>query len=178
MSGPGRDGPDLTPAIPCSVGIMAYNEEANIATAVRGILGQRLTAGRIAELIVVASGCTDQTVPVVSRLAREDERIRVIVQSRREGKAAAINLFLSAARSPILLMAGADVVVKDGTIDRMLRHFQQPVVGMVGAHPIPVNHEETFLGHTVHLLWQIHDQIAPPARAASRHGLPTNQTRP
>ena len=56
MSGPGRDGPDLTPAIPCSVGIMAYNEEANIATAVRGILGQRLTAGRIAELIVVASG--------------------------------------------------------------------------------------------------------------------------
>ena len=31
---------------------------------------------------------------------------------------------------------------------------------MVGGHPIPVNHESTFLGHAVHLQWRMHDRIA------------------
>jgi hypothetical protein len=31
---------------------------------------------------------------------------------------------------------------------------------MVGGHPIPVNDEETFLGHSVHLVWRLHDRVA------------------
>jgi hypothetical protein len=42
----------------------------------------------------------------------------------------------------------------------MLRRFEDPAVGMVGGHPIPVNHESTFLGHAVHLQWRLHDRIA------------------
>ena len=144
----------------CSVGIMAYNEEANIADAIGTILGQKLTSSRIAELIVVASGCEDKTVAIVSDIARRDPRVRVIEQERREGKASAINLFLAAATSPVLLMVSADVLVEDGTIDALLRHFQNPGVGMVGGHPIPVNRETTFLGHAVHLQWRLHDRIA------------------
>jgi cellulose synthase/poly-beta-1,6-N-acetylglucosamine synthase-like glycosyltransferase len=142
---------------------MAYNEAANIATAIETILQQRLTTAHIAELIVVASGCTDETVPIVAAIARRDARVRLIVQERREGKAAAINLFLGAARSPLLLMVGADVLVKDGTIDALLHHFADPSVGMVGGHPLPVNDEGTFLGHTVHLLWRLHDRLAREA---------------
>src|SRR5919206_3044730 len=115
-------GPNST-SLTCSVGIMAYNEAANIATAIKTILQQRLTVGRVAELIVVASGCTDATVPLVAAIARDDARVRLLVQERREGKASAINLFLRAARSPILLLVGADVLVKDGTIDALLHHF-------------------------------------------------------
>lgn len=139
---------------------MAYNEETNIAKSIETILAQRLAYGRVAELVVVASGCTDRTTEVVEALAREDPRIRLIVEERRMGKASAINLFVGAAQSPILLMAGADIVVRDGTIDAMLRHFQDPTIGMVGAHPIPVNDETTFLGYSVHLLWRLHDRLA------------------
>jgi hypothetical protein len=139
---------------------MAYNEAANIATAIETILQQRLTVGRVAELIVVASGCTDATVPLVAAIARRDARVRLLVQERREGKAAAINLFLGAARAPLLLMVGADVLVQDGTLEALLRHFADPSVGMVGGHPLPVNDEGTFLGHTVHLLWRLHDRVA------------------
>src|SRR5438094_3520579 len=146
--------------VACSVGIMAYNEEANIADAIGTILGQRLTSSRIAELIVVASGCEDGTVAIVSDIARRDPRVRLIEQERREGKASAINLFIAAARSPVLLMVSADVLVKDGTIDALLRHFEDPTVGMVGGHPTPVNSEATFLGHAVHLQWRMHDSIA------------------
>lgn len=144
----------------CSVGIMAYNEEANIADAIGAILGQELAAGHIAELIVVASGCEDRTVPIVSDIVSRDRRVRLIEQESREGKASAINLFIAAATSPVLLMVSADVLVEDGTIDALLRHFEDPGVGMVGGHPIPVNPETTFLGHAVHLQWRLHDRIA------------------
>jgi hypothetical protein len=142
---------------------MAYNEAANIATAIETILHQRLTVGHVAELIVVASGCTDATVPLVTAIARHDARMRLLVQERREGKASAINLFLGAARSPFLLMVGADVLVKEGTLEALLRHFADPSVGMVGGHPLPVNDEGTFVGHTVQLLWRLHDRVAREA---------------
>jgi poly-beta-1,6-N-acetyl-D-glucosamine synthase len=151
------------PGIGCSVGIMAYNEEANIADAIGAILSHELTVGHIAELIVVASGCEDRTVSIVSDIACRDARVRLIEQKSREGKASAINLFIGAATSPVLLMVSADVLVEDGTIDAMLRHFEDPEVGMAGGHPIPVNPETTFLGHAVHLQWRLHDQIAREA---------------
>jgi biofilm PGA synthesis N-glycosyltransferase PgaC len=147
-------------ALDCSVGVMAYNEEANIASAIATILGQRLTSSRIAEVIVVASGCEDRTAPIVAEIAREDPRVRLIEQERREGKASAINLFISTARAPILLMVSADVLVEDGTFDALLRHFEEASVGMVGGRPTPVNSEATFLGHAVHLQWRLHDRIA------------------
>jgi poly-beta-1,6-N-acetyl-D-glucosamine synthase len=148
------------PKLDCSVGVMAYNEEANIADAVASILGQRLTAGKIAELIVIASGCEDDTTSIVADIARRDPRVRLIQQDRREGKASAVNYFLREARSPLVAMVSADVLVKDGAFEAMLRHFGDPTVGMVGGHPIPVNPEATFLGHAVHLLWRLHDRIS------------------
>jgi biofilm PGA synthesis N-glycosyltransferase PgaC len=152
-------GPGAT-SVPFSVGIMAYNEGANIANAIDAILNQRLSAGHVAELIVVASGCTDDTVQIVAGISRDDTRVRCIVQERREGKASAINVFLGAACSPVLVMVGADVLLKEGSLDALLSHFDDPAVGMVGAHPIPVNDERTFLGYTVHLLWDLHDRVA------------------
>src|SRR2546421_607338 len=156
-----------SPSLACSVGIMAYNEAANVATAIQTILHQHLMVGHVAELIVVASGCTDATPPRVAALARDEARVRLLVQERRDGKASAINLFLGAARAPLLLLVGADVLVKEGTIAALLRHFEDPRVGMVGGQPLPVNDAGTFLGHTVHLLWRVHDRVA---RAAPKLG--------
>ncbi|MGN6176952.1 MAG: glycosyltransferase [Streptosporangiaceae bacterium] len=146
-----------------SVGVMAYNEEANIAAALASILGQKLNTGTITELIVVASGCQDRTAEIVAGIAHHDPRVRLIEQERREGKASAINLFISAARSPVLVMVSADVFVENQTLDALLRHFSDPAVGMVGGHPMPVNGEATFLGHAVHLQWRLHDRIARKA---------------
>lgn len=150
-----------TPGPPgCSVGIMAYNEAANIANAIRALLQQAVSCARIEELVVVASGCTDATAEIVAALAEEDPRVRLLVQDQRQGKASAINLFISRTRSPLVLMVGADVLVEEGTVEALLRHFADPEVGMVGGHPIPVNDEGTFLGYAVHLLWRLHDRVA------------------
>jgi biofilm PGA synthesis N-glycosyltransferase PgaC len=152
--------PEDGAALECSVGVMAYNEEANIAHALDSVLRQELTASRIAEVIVVASGCEDRTCAIVADMASREPRVRLIEQQRREGKASAVNLFISTARCPVLVMVSADLMVEDGAFDALLRHFQDPSVGMAGGHPTPVNGHGTFLGHAVHLQWQLHDRIA------------------
>jgi poly-beta-1,6-N-acetyl-D-glucosamine synthase len=144
----------------CSVGVMAYNEEANIAHALDSILKQEVTGKQITEVIVVASGCQDRTVPIVVDIATREPRVRLIEQQRREGKASAINLFIEAAKCPVLVMVSADLMVGDGAFDILLRHFEDPTVGMVGGHPVPVNGNGTFLGHAVHLQWRLHDRVA------------------
>jgi poly-beta-1,6-N-acetyl-D-glucosamine synthase len=139
---------------------MAYNEEANIANAINAILAAQSRSGELAELIVVASGCSDRTADIVAALARDDARIHLVIQEQRAGKASAINLFITEARSPILLMVNGDNIVGPGAIDALVEHFHDPAVGMVGGHPVPVNDHDTFLGYAVHLLWRMHDRIA------------------
>jgi poly-beta-1,6-N-acetyl-D-glucosamine synthase len=151
---------EILPELECSVGVMAYNEEANIAHALDSILRQEPTGKQIREVIVVASGCQDRTAEIVAEIASREPRVRLIEQERREGKASAINLFIGEAKCPVLVMVSADLVVEDGTFDFLLRHFEDPAVGMVGGHPIPVNGRGTFLGHAVHLQWRLHDRIA------------------
>jgi len=139
---------------------MAHNEEGNIANAIEAVLAQQPTFGELVELIVVASGCTDRTTDIVASLACEDPRIRLVVQDDRAGKASAINLFITAARAPILVLVNGDNIVTPGTIDALVGQFQDDAVGMVGGQPIPVNDDDTFLGYAAHLLWRLHDRIA------------------
>lgn len=144
----------------CSIGIMAYNEEANIARTIHAVLNQEGHSIRIEEVIVVASGCTDCTVPIVADLALQESRIHLYVQEKREGKASAINLFLKKATSDVAVLIGADVVPEEYALEHLCSPFLDPMIGMTGGRPVPVNDPTTFMGHSVHLLWRLHDRIA------------------
>ena len=146
--------------IGCSIGIMAYNEEANIERAIRAVLQQHGPSIRIEEVIVVASGCTDRTVPIVTDIALQELRVRLCVQEKREGKASAINLFLKQAASPVVVLIGADVIPEEAAIENLCAPFKDSKIGMVGGRPVPVNDSSTFMGHAVHLLWRLHDRVA------------------
>jgi biofilm PGA synthesis N-glycosyltransferase PgaC len=78
--------------IHCCVGIMAYNEEANIGRLLEALLAQKTRLASLDEILVVASGCTDRTEAIVEEFAARDGRIRLLTQVRKEGKAAAVNL--------------------------------------------------------------------------------------
>lgn len=143
-----------------SVGIMAYNEERIIGSLLEEVLRQKLEVGRVEEIIVVSSGCTDNTEGVVRGFMPRDARIRLLVQPRREGKASAINLFLGTARGDVLILESGDTIPLPGTYDRLLAPFTDPRVGMTGARPVPQNSPENFMGFTAHLLWNLHHEIA------------------
>ena len=143
-----------------SVGVMAYNEQANIGLLLDALSDQVEDGFRIEEIIVVASGCSDETVPISLARARRDPRIKVLEQKRREGKASAINLFLEHARGEVLILESADTLPLKDTCRRLLAPFSDPEVGMAGAHPLPLNDPHEFMGYAAHFLWGLHHRLA------------------
>jgi poly-beta-1,6-N-acetyl-D-glucosamine synthase len=143
-----------------SIGIMAYNEEGGMGRLLDALRKQELVHARIKEIIVVASGCTDRTEAVVRDFMKQDSRIRLLTQDRREGKASAVNLFLSAASGDICVLESADTIPEAGAIDRLVTPFAFPGVGMTGGRPIPINPPDTFIGYAVNFLWFLHHAIS------------------
>jgi cellulose synthase/poly-beta-1,6-N-acetylglucosamine synthase-like glycosyltransferase len=87
-------------------------------------------------------------------------KIKLYTQAERHGKSAAINLFLSHAKSPIVVTVSADLRLNKKAIEEIVIPFLQPDVGMVGAHPVPTNSTRTPMGRVVHVLWELHHEIS------------------
>ena len=145
--------------IPCSLGIMAHNEAANIGRLLARVGASRLERVEVAEIIVVASGCTDDTEAIVRAAAAADPRIRLISQPTREGKASAMNLFLRDAACDVLILSSADLLPGEDAIERLVSPFADPEVGMTACRPEPLNDPATFMGFAAHLLWDLHHQM-------------------
>ncbi len=145
--------------IKCSVGITAHNEEANMAQILEAVINQRLHMVEIAEIIVVASGCTDRTVDIVQEYLAIDPRIQLHVQEKREGKTSAINVFLRHATQNVCVLESGDTVPHEDAIENMVRMFHDPAVGMTGAHKVPVNTPEHIIGFLSHLRLQMEHQL-------------------
>jgi poly-beta-1,6-N-acetyl-D-glucosamine synthase len=146
--------------IRCTIGVMAYNEERNIAQVLHALLNQSLYTCQVVEIIVVASGCTDRTVAFAQRVAQDNPIIRIEAQAERAGKAAAINQLITVAQGDVIVLVGADTLPDPTAIEALVRSFADQTVGMTGARVIPLNDPRTFLGLIVQMLWRIHHLLA------------------
>ncbi len=146
--------------IHCCIGIMAYNEEANIRLLLQALLAQKTEKVGIDEIVVVASGCTDGTEDIVREYAAIDPRVRLLTQASREGKASAVNLLLRNTDCEVIVLESADTIPMENTIEALVSPMTDAGVGMVGGHPVPTNSPDGFMGYTAHLLWDLHHQVA------------------
>ncbi|HYK52278.1 MAG TPA: glycosyltransferase [Candidatus Eremiobacteraceae bacterium] len=142
-----------------AIGVMAHNEEANIARLLDSVLAQTALSS-ISRVVVVASGCTDKTCEIVESYCGKDPRISLVAEAQRGGKVTAINAFMTSSPESILAISGADMVYAPTTIEALLAPFDDPDVGMVGSHPVPLNDTSTFVGFSVNLLWKLHHEIS------------------
>jgi poly-beta-1,6-N-acetyl-D-glucosamine synthase len=138
---------------------MAYNEEGNIGKLLGVLVSQQTKEATVTEIIVVASGCTDDTEAIVKAWSLREGRIRLVVQARREGKASAVNEFLRQARERVVVCCSADVIPEPDAIEKILGPFADPEVGMTTVRPMPVNDPETFMGFAAHMLWGLHHKL-------------------
>jgi cellulose synthase/poly-beta-1,6-N-acetylglucosamine synthase-like glycosyltransferase len=143
-----------------SVGIMAYNEEQNIGKLLEALTSQSLSSVSIDHIVVVSSGSTDRTSQIVKEWAARDERIQLVEQARREGKASAINLFLERARGDVFVLESGDTIPAPDCVQSLIAPFAEPNVGMTGARPVPVDDPKSFMGFVVHMLWRLHHKLA------------------
>ena len=135
----------------CSIGITAHNEEQNIGRLLAALEAQELVHVSIDEIIVVCSGCTDNTVPMVREAMKADSRVILLEQEKREGKTSAINLFLARARNEICVLESADTLPRYDTIEKLVRPFEDSRIGMTGAQKVAANTPEHIIGYFSHL---------------------------
>ncbi|MFN2607051.1 MAG: glycosyltransferase family 2 protein [Acidimicrobiales bacterium] len=150
------------PDCPAGTGVVGvvvptHNDGPNIGR----LLSLLLAEPCVGDVVVVASGCDDETVPTVRELAAGHEgRVRLYVEAERSGKAAAMNFGLGEVGLPYALVVSGDVLPGDGSVQRLVDALSEPGVGMAGGRPVPVNPPTTAVGHAAHLLWRLHHRLA------------------
>lgn len=151
----------MTSLAEVTVGICAYNEENNIG----GLLDNLLTKQELpqdSEIVVVCSGCTDFTPKIVKKFHEKDNRVKLILEDSRKGKAHALNILFERARrmADVLILVNADALPKVGSINKLLEPFRDRNVGATGGHPIPVNTLQGLPNFLVHTIWDLHHKIS------------------
>ena len=146
--------------IRCSVCITAYNEESNIGKILDAMINQHLHEVSITEIIVVASACTDNTVPIIKDVMAQEPRVKLIEQERRLGKTAAINEFLKVAQEDICVLESGDTLPHESAVEHMVRMFRDPNVGMTGAHKVPVNTPDHLASLFTYLRLQLEHELS------------------
>jgi glycosyltransferase involved in cell wall biosynthesis len=146
-----------------SIVVPAYNEGANIGRLLNALLEQRTKSARIIEIVVVASGCTDDTADIARDLGRGRPGMHVHVQERRAGKVAAINAYLKLRdpRAEVTVVCSADLDIASDVVEKLVVSLREhPGVGMVGARPVPDNDGSKLVGRMVKILWDLHHRVA------------------
>jgi len=143
-----------------SVGIMAYNEEQNVAHLLNALLRQNMHFFTIQEIIIVSSGSTDRTNQIAGSFAKRYKKIKLLTQRKREGKWSAINVFLKNAKNQILVLASADIIPKDDAVEKLCMPLLSKNIGIVGSHPIPVNSKDSLMGRIIHIQWKLHHLLS------------------
>jgi len=151
---------DQKEKIRCSVCITAYNEESNIGKILDAMINQHLHEASITEIVVVASACTDNTVPIVKEFMAQDPRIKLIEQEKRLGKTAAVNAFLEVAQEDICVLESGDTLPHESAVEHMVRMFKDPKVGMTGAHKVPVNTPDHLVSLFTYLRLQLEHELS------------------
>jgi glycosyltransferase involved in cell wall biosynthesis len=143
-----------------TIGICAYNEEKNIEGLLNDVLAQRLESAALKEVFIVSSGSVDGTERIARRFEKKDSRVRLFVEPFRKGKVSAVNIILKKARGDIIVLASADLRLKEDTIEKLIEKFDRPEVGMVGGRPVPVNSPDGFFGFCGSLVWDLHHKVS------------------
>ena len=94
-----------------TVGIPAYNEEANIAYLLEDLLQQKKDGFILERIIVSSDASTDNTDPIVRTFS--DRGIDLISSKKREGNAQRQNQIFEVSTSDIVVILNADVLLAD-----------------------------------------------------------------
>ncbi|MBZ5584851.1 MAG: glycosyltransferase [Acidobacteriia bacterium] len=115
---------------PVSVIIAAYNEEKVIVRTVESVLRNGYDD---LEIVVVNDGSEDATLDILRENYGRSSLVRILDQPNR-GKSAALNNAIAHASHEILIAIDADTIFRRGTVENLVRHFEDPGIGAVSGN--------------------------------------------
>jgi cellulose synthase/poly-beta-1,6-N-acetylglucosamine synthase-like glycosyltransferase len=135
---------DILPTV--SVLIAAYNEVDHISNTVLNKLEQDYPADRL-DVIVVSDGSRDGTDELVQRLMVEyPGRLRLLQQTPRMGKTAALNTAVQVATGDILVFSDANSLYGRDALRRIVANFADLRVGYVTGQMVYTNPDGSLTG--------------------------------
>jgi cellulose synthase/poly-beta-1,6-N-acetylglucosamine synthase-like glycosyltransferase len=141
-----------------TIGVCAYNEERKIKTLLGDILDQKdLPQG--ARVVVVASGCTDNTVSIVRDIANSNPKVELIEEKNRTGKTNAINIILAHCPVEFLVLVSADIRLPKDSIGEILRAISDEGVAVVGGLPVVDNSDKGAVAKSAAIIWRVMRQM-------------------
>lgn len=143
------------------VGICAHNEENNIGRLLNNLLNEQALP-RNSEIFIVCSGCRDLTPEIVRDFCEKDDRVNLIVEDSRRGKASALNILFERAKhaTGILILVNADTLPEIGSISKLTQPFRDKSVGATMGRPMPINELHGISNRIVHIIWDLHHNIS------------------
>ena len=121
--------------------IPAHNEERWIARKIENALALEYPSNRL-QVLVASDGCTDSTLDIASQ--SRDLGVEVNHRLERSGKMATLNRVVPEARGNIILVTDCAALLPTGTLQLLVRHFQDPGVGCVTGDKVCVRTEGKF----------------------------------
>lgn len=92
-----------------SIVLPCFDEESNVADAIRNAASAAALTSEDYEIIVVDDGSSDATSAVAGRFVRSDSRVRLVVHARNRGYGEAVRSGIAAARMDWVLLTDADL---------------------------------------------------------------------
>jgi biofilm PGA synthesis N-glycosyltransferase PgaC len=151
---------------PVSVLIAAYNEAANIGGTLRSLAAQRYPGAL--DVIVIDDGSRDGTARQVR--GRGDPWLRLLVQARNQGKAAALNRGLAEARHELVVTLDADSCLHPDALRLLVREYLngQPQTAAVAGAVFVHNERANWVTRLQY--WDYFHGIAASKRAQAAYG--------
>lgn len=116
----------VAPAV--TIVIAARNEADRLPARIQNCLTQAYPADRL-DIVVVSDGSEDRTESAVAGVG--SSRVTLVVLPKRQGKAAALNAGVAAARGEIVVFADARQRFAPAAVSELVAHFHDPRVGAV-----------------------------------------------
>jgi cellulose synthase/poly-beta-1,6-N-acetylglucosamine synthase-like glycosyltransferase len=145
-----------------SIVVCAYNEEKCIRNLLQNLPGQRLPPEiKDYEIILVASGCTDETVPIIREFMAKNSRIKLIEEEERLGKSEALNKALAAASGEYIALIPADVVPARNGLYHLLLPLRDEKTVVVSGRPLqdPRYKRGGLVGYLAHMTYRIWSRL-------------------
>ena len=124
--------------ITVTIGIPAYNEQANIGDLLDSLISQYEEGFRIEEILVISDRSTDNTAKIVSAFG--DQRVRLMESEERKGKPKIINEIFDKAQTDIVAILDADIRLSSKEV---IKELVEPLID---------GRAEYSSGHVLHLL--------------------------
>ncbi|MBC7713435.1 MAG: glycosyltransferase family 2 protein [Rhizobacter sp.] len=136
--------------------IAAYNEEDTIAEKIKNSLELTYPKDKM-EIVVVSDGSTDKTDEIVKSYASSG--IRLFRVEGRVGKTEARNQAVLAMRKEIIVFSDATAVYEKDAIQKLVRNFADPTVGMVSGNLKYFDKGQGSMGLATKLYWNYEKMI-------------------